>query len=151
MAQITELTFDQCMQLLGTGQIGRVAMSTPMGPQVIPVNYAMYDGDIVFRTTPYSVLGTFGWNCELAFEIDHIDEEAREGWSVVAVGKAHIIDDVDEITQIRLTGDPRPWADGARHLYLRLMVRDLTGRRVGGNVRAPTRPLTELLTSNYLG
>jgi uncharacterized protein len=108
MGAITELTFEECMQLLGAGQVGRAAFSTPMGPQIVPVNYVVCEGDIVFRTAPYSVLGTYAWDCDLAFEVDHIDEEAREGWSVVAVRKAHIIEDRDEVNDIRLTGDPRP-------------------------------------------
>lgn len=97
------------------------------------------------------MLGSYAWDCDLAFEVDHIDEEAREGWSVVAVGEAHIIEDRDEVNDIRLTGDPRPWADGLRHLYLRLMVRDLTGRRIGGGVLATPGPVAGLLTSKYLG
>jgi hypothetical protein len=59
---------------------------------------------------------------------------------VVAVCKARIMDG-DEVTDIRLTGDPQPWADRLRHLYLRLIVRDLTGRRIGGDVLAPAGPL----------
>ena len=60
-------------------------------------------GTSPFVPAPHSVLGTYGRNCDLAFEVDRIDEEAFEGWSVVAVGKAHIIDDLDEINYIRLS------------------------------------------------
>ncbi len=128
-----ELTLDECLELLSGGVLGRVALSTPLGPRIVPVNYAMYEDNIVYRTTPYSELGTYGWNTDLAFEVDHIDYEKHQGWSVVAVGRGEIIDDADELQDIRNNWDPTPWATGHRHLYVRLRWRDLTGRRIGGD------------------
>jgi nitroimidazol reductase NimA-like FMN-containing flavoprotein (pyridoxamine 5'-phosphate oxidase superfamily) len=130
MTQLVELTVEECLKLLHGGMVGRVAMCTPVGPRIVPLNYAMYDDAIVFRTVPYSELGTYGWNTELAFEVDHLDYEKHQGWSVVAVGKSEIVDDPDELREIRAGWDPTPWAGGRRHLYLRLRWRDLTGRRV---------------------
>jgi hypothetical protein len=74
MNEPVELTVEECLELLHSGVLGRVALSTPMGPRIVPINYAM-DGDdaILFRTTPYSELGTYGWNTDVAFEIDQID------------------------------------------------------------------------------
>ena len=66
--------------------MGRVAMATPVGPRIVPVNYTLHGDAIVFRTAPYSELSTYGWNTELAFEVDHLDSRPTQGWSVVAVG-----------------------------------------------------------------
>ena len=60
MGEIVEMTAEECLELLHGGVVGRVAMCTPMGPRIVPVNYAMYDDAIVFRTIPYSELGTYG-------------------------------------------------------------------------------------------
>ena len=38
--------------------IGRVGMSMPDGPQIFPVNFSVVEDSVIFRTTPYSVLGT---------------------------------------------------------------------------------------------
>lgn len=133
MSEPVELTVDECVSLLHAGVIGRVALSTPMGPRIVPVNYAMYDNSIVFRTTPYSELGTYGWNSDLAFEIDHIDYERHQGWSVVAIGRAELVEDPDELREIRAHWDPSPWAGGRRHLYVRLRWRDISGRRIGSD------------------
>lgn len=133
MATPVELTVDECLELLSGGVIGRVALATPVGPRIVPVNYAMYDDAIVFRTAPYSELGTYGWNNELAFEVDHIDYEKHQGWSVVALGRAQLVDDADELRAIREHWDPRPWASGQRNLYMKLVWHDLTGRRLGGD------------------
>jgi nitroimidazol reductase NimA-like FMN-containing flavoprotein (pyridoxamine 5'-phosphate oxidase superfamily) len=133
MNESVELTVEECLELLNGSVVGRVAMCTPVGPRIVPINYAMYDDAIVFRTTPYSELGTYGWNTDLAFEIDFLDYEKHQGWSVVAIGRGELIEDQDELHAIRAGWDPTPWARGRRHLYIRLRWRDLTGRRLGGD------------------
>ena len=133
MTAPVELTIEECLELLSGGVIGRVALSTPVGPRIVPVNYAMFGDAIVFRTAPYSELGTYGWNNELAFEVDHIDYERHQGWSVVVLGRAELIEDADELRRIKQSWDPRPWAGGQRNLYLRLTWRDVTGRRIGAD------------------
>ena len=52
MSATTELTFDECMQLLRTAR--SVGQSVPhrWGPQIIQVNYVVHDGDIALRTGP---------------------------------------------------------------------------------------------------
>jgi hypothetical protein len=151
MSPIIELPYQECLKLLRSSPLGRVALTTPMGPRIVPVNYRVQDGDVVLRTTPTSLLGTYGWDTELAFEVDHVDERKREGWSVVALGKGELVEDVDEVTRIWLQGDPEPWADGQRNAYLRLHVRELTGRRVGGDVTRSDKPVRSLLAHTYLG
>jgi nitroimidazol reductase NimA-like FMN-containing flavoprotein (pyridoxamine 5'-phosphate oxidase superfamily) len=87
MTRATQLTVAECRALLETGVVGRVAMATPVGPRIAPVNYVVHEDAIVFRTAPYSELSTYGWNVDLAFEIDRLDPDARLGWSVVALGR----------------------------------------------------------------
>ena len=129
----TELTTPECLELLRAGVVGRVAMSTPRGPRIVPLNYAVHGDSIVFRTAPYSELATNSTNADLAFEIDHFDHETHLGWSVVALGRVSRVDDPAEIQDIRSVWDPRPWAGGRRNLYLRLRWRELSGRRLGND------------------
>ena len=136
MTRAVQLTAEECRTLLEQGVVGRVAMATPVGPRITPVNYVVHGDAIVFRTAPYSELSTYGWNADLAFETDRLDDDARLGWSVVAVGRAQAVEDPDEIQRIRRTGDPDPWAPGARHLYVRLVWRQLTGVRPTERVSA---------------
>jgi nitroimidazol reductase NimA-like FMN-containing flavoprotein (pyridoxamine 5'-phosphate oxidase superfamily) len=128
-----ELSVEECMDLLRGGVVGRVAMSIPAGLRILPVNYAMQGDAVVIRTTPYSELGTYGWKTALAFEVDHIDYEAHQGWSVVVSGRGSVIEDPDEIEEIRATWQPHPWASGARNLYLRITPQEVTGRRLGSD------------------
>lgn len=126
-----ELTAQECRALLHTETVGRVAWSTPHGIRIVPVNYTLLEEAIVFRTAPYSELGTHGPNTDVAFEVDQLDHAVSAGWSVVATGRTETIDDPAEIQDIQAGVDPTPWAAGSRHLYLRLRWRELTGRRLG--------------------
>ncbi len=127
-----ELSSEECRELLSGDVVGRVALCTDSGPQIVPVNYSVVEDSIVFRTTPYSVLGTYAWKTRLAFEVDHIDYEQRQGWSVVATGPGAMIEDADELAVIPTFRDPHPWPGGAaRRLYVRLRWVELTGRQLG--------------------
>jgi nitroimidazol reductase NimA-like FMN-containing flavoprotein (pyridoxamine 5'-phosphate oxidase superfamily) len=131
MAELRELSYAECRALLVRQRAGRVAVSTPDGPHIIPLNYSVVDESIVFRTTPFSVLATYGRNAKLAFEVDHFRVEQQLGWSVVARGRADVVTDPDEIGRIRKVAAPLPWADGARNLYFRLDWKELSGRTLG--------------------
>ena len=132
MSETRELSYSECEALLRAGVTGRVALSAPDGPQIVPVNYSVVDGAIILRTSPYSVLGTYGRGTTLAFEVDHFDHAYHRGWSVVARGRSEVVDDPTEIAHIRSVWEPRPWAGGARALVMRIRWSELTGRQLGG-------------------
>lgn len=127
-----EMSRTDCEELLRLGVVGRVAVSTPTGPHIVPVNYSVVDSAIVVRTSPYSLLGTHGRNAVLAFEVDEFDHEQQHGWSIVARGRAEVVSHPDELDHIRSVWGPRPWASGTRTLFLRIPWGDLTGRQLGG-------------------
>jgi nitroimidazol reductase NimA-like FMN-containing flavoprotein (pyridoxamine 5'-phosphate oxidase superfamily) len=131
MAMSYELDRDECERLLRGGVVGRVALATPSGPHIIPINYSVVDNAIVFRTTPYSLLGTHGRNAQLAFEVDHFDYSDHRGWSVVARGRGDAVTDSAEIQRVRDMWPPRPWADGQRNLFFKLFWSEISGRRLG--------------------
>jgi uncharacterized protein len=132
MKESVELTVSECLGLLHGGVVGRVGLSTRVGPRIVPVNYAMHKEAIVFRTTPYSELGSNGPGNEAVFEIDHLDYEHHQGWSVVATGRLEAMPP-EEVEELRRAWDPQPWAAGQRNLYLKLAWRELSGRRLGSD------------------
>jgi uncharacterized protein len=125
----------ECLNLISQGGVGRVALSTPIGPEIFPVNYVVDGVTIVFRTSPYSVLGTYSWASEIAFEADELFPDEREGWSVVAHGRAGAISDLAELEHLQRTRSLEPWASGTRPLYVRLIWQRISGRALG-----PPRP-----------
>ena len=101
MAQTRDLSERECQALLRSGAVGRVAISTPMGPQIVPVNYTVVEDAIIVRTSPYSVLGTYGREALFAFEIDEIDDGRDRAWSVQARGRIAPVLDRAELVLIR--------------------------------------------------
>ncbi|MBF8192722.1 pyridoxamine 5'-phosphate oxidase family protein [Nonomuraea sp. K274] len=126
----------ECLRLIGPGGIGRVAFNGSHGTTVLPVNYKLHKGDIVFRTASGGTMdqdlrtGLEGVDIMIAFEIDMIDETNREGWSVLVQGPAHHVppEELPEVTDADVT----PWAGGPRHLYIRVAPHQITGRRIHG-------------------
>lgn len=131
---IRELNRAECRTLLDSSVMGRVAVCTPDGPVIIPVNYVM-DGDVVvIRTSSYSLLAAHAWD-QVAFEIDETDPEMRSGWSVLVVGQGEPIDDVDDLVDSGLVASLRPWAPGPRDLFIKITPQRVTGRNIVGGSR----------------
>jgi nitroimidazol reductase NimA-like FMN-containing flavoprotein (pyridoxamine 5'-phosphate oxidase superfamily) len=136
MDLLQEMSYDECRQRLEEQTVGRVAMCTPSGPQIVPVNYIVDGETLVFRTVPYGVLATYARGNQLAFEVDRLDRENRSGWSVVATGRSTVVEDPEAIARFRADTGPTPWAGGSRMLFVRLPWRTLTGRTVGARSTA---------------
>jgi nitroimidazol reductase NimA-like FMN-containing flavoprotein (pyridoxamine 5'-phosphate oxidase superfamily) len=132
---LTQLDEEQCLELIASGGIGRIAYVGRFGPAVLPVNYELQDGAIVFRTAEHGALdedlrtGITGADYHVAFEIDDIDPGARRGWSVLVQGPAHHVtdDERDKGSGARI----ETWAPGDREMVVRIAVTRITGRRVG--------------------
>ncbi|MEO3789550.1 pyridoxamine 5'-phosphate oxidase family protein [Nonomuraea sp. B10E15] len=124
---------EECLRLVAPGGIGRVAFTGSQGPTVLPVNYTVHDGAIVFRTSYGGPMdqdlrtGLEGVDIKIGFQVDQIDVARREGWSVLIQGPAHHVPH-DETPDADIT----PWAGGERHLYIRVVPHQVTGRRIHG-------------------
>ena len=132
---IEELDENECLYLISPGGVGRIAYTGRFGPAVLPVNYSVQDGAVLFRTVEYGPLdqdlrtGIANADYIVAFEIDDIDMAGRRGWSVLIQGPAHHLS-VDEEDAIR-KGGIETWAPGDRDLFIRIVPSRITGRRVG--------------------
>jgi uncharacterized protein len=124
-----ELTEAECRELLGAKTVGRLGFVGPDGPAVLPVNYVVHDGDVMFRTAPYNVMAGSVRGQRVAFEVDELDDFLEGGWSVLVVGQAEFVEDDEDLPPDR-SGRPQPWAEGSRPLYVRITTARITGRRV---------------------
>ena len=131
MNEPMELSYSKCRELLAAGVFGRVGVCTPQKPVILPVNYSVVGEAVIFRTTPYGVVANHDWRAQIAFEVDYVDYSDHKGWSVLATGRGERVEDPEELARIKRTWDPRPWAGGARPLYVKLAWEELTGRRLG--------------------
>jgi nitroimidazol reductase NimA-like FMN-containing flavoprotein (pyridoxamine 5'-phosphate oxidase superfamily) len=134
-AALVDLDQAECLRLISPGGVGRIAFSGRFGPTVLPVNYKLHEGTIVFRTVEDSPTdedlrtGIANAEYKVAFEIDDFSMAAREGWSVLIQGALHHVESEAERASVRESG-VQPWASGPRDLYLRVIPSRITGRRI---------------------
>jgi nitroimidazol reductase NimA-like FMN-containing flavoprotein (pyridoxamine 5'-phosphate oxidase superfamily) len=119
------LTEEDCRDLLASGVIGRVGISVGALPAILPVNYSVVDGDILFRTGEGQKLRAALDHTVVAFQVDHADPLSHEGWSVLVVGVAEEIFDVPGGLRA-----PVPWARGERDHLVRIRPEMISGRRL---------------------
>ncbi|GAA3047343.1 helix-turn-helix domain-containing protein [Streptomyces glomeratus] len=127
--KFTELTAQECRELLSTHGVGRFAMDTASGPVIVPVNYSVVQGALVFRTHPQAVPAQASGS-QVAFEVDHLDGALSQGWSVLVSGHAQAVTDPETVQRLEEQAYSMPWAGGQRELWIRIEPLGITGRRV---------------------
>jgi len=127
--ELQPIPVNECALLLAAGSVGRVGVSQSALPVVLPVNYAVLDGDIVIRTGAGTKLDAALAGAVVAFEIDSVDPIYHEGWSVLVQGRAHEVVDPDELKRARAL-PLEPWAAGGRDRFVRIATERMSGRRI---------------------
>jgi nitroimidazol reductase NimA-like FMN-containing flavoprotein (pyridoxamine 5'-phosphate oxidase superfamily) len=123
------LTTDECVRLLGQATVGRIAINVGALPVILPVNFVVLDGAIVFRTVAGSKLAAATSQAVVAFEIDDHEPDGRSGWSVMVQGMSDEVTDPDALEQVRRS-HVESWAlDGQADRVVRIDMHVVTGRR----------------------
>jgi nitroimidazol reductase NimA-like FMN-containing flavoprotein (pyridoxamine 5'-phosphate oxidase superfamily) len=117
----------ECLRLIASVPVGRIVYTLRALPAVEPVNFAVHDGDIVFRTEPGGQLAAAVRQAVVAFEADELDFARRDGWSVTIVGTAREVTDPADVARLRQIG-LSPWAPGEREHFVRITPGIITGR-----------------------
>jgi nitroimidazol reductase NimA-like FMN-containing flavoprotein (pyridoxamine 5'-phosphate oxidase superfamily) len=132
---VEQLDESECRSLLAQYEVGRIAYSGRFGLTVLPVNYRWHDGAIYFRTGADSPMGEdlrtgiAHADYQVAFEVDEVDTEAREGWSVLVQGAAHHLDSAEE-RDVAEAARVEPWPGGHKDHFIRIIPGRITGRRI---------------------
>jgi len=118
-----------CVQLLGTAAVGRLVFTTRALPEVLPVNFRLFEGYVVVRVSDASRAAVGAVETVVAFEADEIDVASRTGWSVTVVG--HSSEIIDPETRQRVLSLPLViWANDRRDRLIRIPLDRVTGRRL---------------------
>jgi nitroimidazol reductase NimA-like FMN-containing flavoprotein (pyridoxamine 5'-phosphate oxidase superfamily) len=132
---VDELNEAECLKLVAGQEIGRIAFTSRYGITVLPVNYRLHEGSIVFRTGEGSSMdedlrtGSVHADYQVAFEVDEISPVTREGWSVLILGPAHHLDS-DRERAAGASSAVAPWTGGPKEQFMRILPTRITGRRI---------------------
>jgi uncharacterized protein len=130
--KLEDLPPDECYALLRTARVGRLVYDDGAGPVAEPVNYAVAGTDIVFRIEGGAKRDAVR-QPNVAFEVDHVDDDMAGGWSVIARGTGREVP-LEEVSDVlrRIEGAPPvPWALGVHNVWLQLHPTTVSGRRLG--------------------
>lgn len=125
----------QSVALVAGQDVGRIAFTGRFGLTVVPVNYRLREGSIVFRTGQDSPMdedlrtGLEHGEYQVAFEVDQIRPGTREGWSVLIQGPAHHVKSEQERAAVASSG-VTPWVGGSKEHYIQIVPTRITGRRI---------------------
>ena len=121
-AIVFELSRQECLDLLATHSVGRLAWNRPRAPPwVTPVNYRVYGEEIGFKLD-LEREAEVPLQSEVSFEVDWIDREHRMGWSVLVQGMAH--------KSTHAENSAASWTPGGSQVLMRLAAARVNGRRL---------------------
>ena len=132
-AWLEELSLDECLALLRTNAVGRIAFVADDLLTILPVNYRVVEAAgvtpgrwLALRTRPGNVIDRA--SLIVAFEIDGIDAFHRRGWSVLVRGTLQHVD--PDAAAFRERFDSEPWFAAERDAWLIIEPFEITGRRL---------------------
>jgi nitroimidazol reductase NimA-like FMN-containing flavoprotein (pyridoxamine 5'-phosphate oxidase superfamily) len=123
----------ECDGRLATTTLGRIGVIVSGRPEVFPVCYVLdARGYVTFPTHAGTKLASaLDWPW-VGFEIDGIDENTGDGWSVMVVGKAEELVNEDTIFQLRQRR-LAPWRASGTERWLRVVPTKVTGRKISAS------------------
>lgn len=120
------LSRGECLDLLRTPGLGRIAYSQRALPAIVTVGYAVLDESVVLRLDAEAPELPSLRNAVVAFQTDKTDQETRTGWSVTCVGRARPVTDPDDLRLLAAT--TRAAAGETSPAFLRLEPEIVDGR-----------------------
>ena len=121
---VVTLTEEEAWGFLREREIGRLAHHLVGEVHIVPINYLVRDGQVLFRTAPGSKLLGIVMHEDVAFEVDEVDEHRAS--SVVARGAARLLRDeeADRAAALPL----RSWVPTDKDEVVAIDVREISGR-----------------------
>ncbi|WP_199439237.1 pyridoxamine 5'-phosphate oxidase family protein [Umezawaea beigongshangensis] len=127
-AGLEVLVRTECLRLLESKRIGRLVYTDRALPAVLPVAFAVHDGAVVVRA-PEGGAAAAVRGAVVAFEVDDVDGDLREGWTVTVVGHATEAGDARVLSALDELNLPVRFPDRPHH-YIVIALELVSGRRI---------------------
>ena len=115
----------ECWRRIAAAPYGRIAAGAAGQIDIFPVNHAVDDETIIFRTAPGTKLLELKIRENVAFEVDGYTE--HEAFSVVVKGSAVELERNADIERAEALGIV-PWAPEEKDRWVRILPSDVHGR-----------------------
>jgi len=127
---ITRLDESLTRERLRRARVGRVGFVDGDQPMILPVNIAVDDQGIAFRTAVDSPLAALDGR-RVAIEVDGYDPATRSGWSVLVLGVARDVTEAADPGAVAARRMPvDSWAPGPRDRVVIVLPLSISGRSV---------------------
>ncbi|MEH3132804.1 MAG: pyridoxamine 5'-phosphate oxidase family protein [Mycolicibacterium neoaurum] len=137
--QLDVLNRRQCLDRLQQVRVGRLVFTEDELPAIQPVNFRLWQEDVVIRVAGGAKLAAAATHQMVAFEADELDPDLRSGWSVTVVGTAEPITAIDDLVDVAGTF-VEPWVQGRRDHFIRIRTERITGRQILDDTGPHYRP-----------
>ena len=121
---VTELSPEECWEMLRDEEFGRLAYLLAGEVHITPINYAVEGGSLLFRTAEGNKLLAVVMGSDVALEIDQYGEDRAR--SVVVRGPARLLpeDEAHRAENVPL----RPWVPTLKYNVVEIEPKVVSGR-----------------------
>jgi hypothetical protein len=123
------LSEPECRRLLATAGFGRLVFTRDALPVVQPMRFCLRGGQLLLPTRSGSSLARALRGAVVAFQADCLDEWTGTGWTITAVGPAHLLTDPDDIAAADALG-LQSWIPLDVYSYVAVEIGLLRGYRL---------------------
>jgi nitroimidazol reductase NimA-like FMN-containing flavoprotein (pyridoxamine 5'-phosphate oxidase superfamily) len=90
----------ECLRLLGTRGVGRLGFSDHALPAILPLPYAVHEGDVIIPVRRGSDVADATRGSVVVFAVDCYDASVRSGWAVTVVGPARVVSAPEQVAAL---------------------------------------------------
>lgn len=122
---------DACIAQLEKVTVGRIGITSGALPVILPVNFAVFDQALYFRTVPGTKLDAATAKAVVAFQTDAYAPDGSAGWSVLVQGQCRRVQGAGEMAKA-MDFNLVAWPLEPEALHtVRLDIGTISGRQFG--------------------
>ncbi|ADD43134.1 pyridoxamine 5'-phosphate oxidase family protein [Stackebrandtia nassauensis] len=135
------LTRDECVHLLRTAVFGHIGITVRALPMIVPARFVVDAGRIVIPVSSSSEVLHASQSSIVAFEANDVNTHTGEGWSVLVVGRARVVEEGPEFDRLARLANLM-WVTAPETRYIVIALDMVSGRRFGetGDLAEIARP-----------
>ena len=126
VARMRVLNDHECLELLSSARLGRIALTIRALPIILPVAVATMDSALVFRVGQGAISKAADMQQVVCFEADWANGGLSVAWSVTAIGQLFTLRQPSDVARARQL-DLVPWDDECQ-TFVALKPQVLSGR-----------------------